>query len=227
MKTTIGGHLGLAAMTALWFLVSTSAGAMISSTFDLDREGWLASGDVASTVPTYLASGGNPGGTIEVNDQTIGGIWYYDAPDKFLGNKSAAYERMLSFDLWQTGSGPQFSASDVVLNGAGLMLTVDAGKNPLPLQTWVSYSVLLSETAGWVKVSSATSLAGPPATQAELLAVLESLDRLRIRGEFIDGTDRGRLDNVYLAIPEPAWLAGWTAGVFVFYRQRSRLHRAS
>ncbi len=175
----------------------------ITSTFDTDAEGWLASGDVTSTTPTYVATGGNPGGAIEVDDLTVGGIWYYDAPAAFLGAKAGAYGQTLSFDIWQTGSGPQFDASDVVLDGAGLTLTIDAGANPLPIGTWVGTSVLLREDAGWFKVADHRNLVGPPATQAEMLAVLGSLTRLRIRGEFITGPDVGKLDNVSMeVIPE-------------------------
>ena len=188
---------------ALIFAAESGSALTITSTFDVDAEGWLASGDVVSTTPTHISSGGNPGGAIQVDDQTVGGIWYYDAPAAFQGDLSGAYGQMLSFDLWQTGSGPQFDASDVVLNGAGLILAIDAGDNPMPLDTWVSYSLLLREDAGWVRVTDHRNLVGPPATQGEMLAVLADLTRLRIRGEFITGPDVGRLDNVSVfVVPE-------------------------
>jgi len=182
---------------------------VISSSFDTDDDGWLATGDSTSVTPTYLSSGGNPGGTIEVDDNVVGGVWYYQAPDKFLNDKSLAYNQTLSFDLWQKhyASTTLFESSDVVLKGAGLILTINAGATPAPWETWVGYSVLLKEGVGWQKVSTQTSLVGTDATQAEIQAVLASLDQLLIRGEFITGADTGRLDNVNMTlIPIPSAL---------------------
>jgi hypothetical protein len=192
-------------LLALVLAAGSTQAATIVSTFDTDDEGWRGTGDVTSTVPAYLSSGGNPGGTIEIDDQTAGGTWYYSAPAKFLGDRSLAYGQPLSFDLYQRGSGQQFAASDVALIGAGLILTIDAGGNPLPLETWVHYEVALSEAAGWVRTNNPLSLTGVAATQSDLVAVLGALDGLRIRGEFIGGTDFGRLDNVHMeAVPAPA-----------------------
>ncbi|MGE0486452.1 MAG: laminin B domain-containing protein [Gammaproteobacteria bacterium] len=195
------------ALLALAFTTLTTA-ATVTSTFETDAEGWLVAGDAVSGIPTWVASDGNPGGHIQANDSVAGGVWYFDAPAKFLGAQSGAYGGTLSFDLRQTGSGSQFDAADVILNGGGLELRIDAGSNPLPVGTWVSYSLTLVETAGWTK-------GGAAANQSDLLTVLGALDRLRIRGEFISGSDTGRLDNVVLnAVPVPAaaWLLGPVVG---------------
>ena len=195
--------------------------AIIRSNFDANRDGWRASGDSTSTIPTWVATGGNPDGHIRVNDQRLGGVWFYDAPAKFLGNKAGAYGLTLDFDLRQTGSGSQFDIADVALEGAGLILTIDAGPNPLPLGNWVTYSVLLSETAGWQSVTDHRTLSGTPATKSDLLAVLGSLERMRIRGEFISGSDIGRLDNVTLSVPEPgSFVTMFVAGMIVSLARR-------
>ena len=85
----------------------------------------------------------------------------------------------------------------------------------MPLGSWVSYSVDLTVVAGWQKVASRTSVSGTPASAVEIASVLGDLDSLLIRGEFISGSDQGRLDNVTLsAVPLPAafWpLAAGTA----------------
>lgn len=163
-----------------------------ASTFDYNTENWMASGDPTSPYPTYLPDGGNPGGAIEVYDDG-GSVWYYVAPDKFLGDKSEYIDGTLKFDLWYSGSGTQVSYSDVVLEGADLILTIDAGENPV-IETWKPYEVSLNENSGWVEVSS-----GTPATREQIIQVLENLERLRIRGEFLNGyPEAGRLDNVYL-----------------------------
>jgi len=185
----------------------------VSSTFDTDDDDWLAVGDSQSSTPTYLSTEGNPGGTIQVDDNVVGGVWYYQAPDKFLNDKSLAYNQTLTFDLWQKhyASTMLFESSDVVLKGAGLILTIDAGAYPTLWETWTGYSVPLKEGVGWMKVTAQTSLVGTVATQAEIQAVLASLDQLLIRGEFITGADTGRLDNVNMnlvPIPPALWLFG-------------------
>jgi hypothetical protein len=56
-----------------------------------------------------------------------------------------------------------------------------------------------AERNGW----RVGSLAAEAASKDQMLAVLSSLDRLRIRGEFITGADNGDLDNVVLnGVPE-------------------------
>lgn len=198
---------------------------LITSTFDTDTDGWTISGDATSL--THFAAGGNPGGFIRATDQQTGGVWYFDAPAKFLGDKSLAYGQNLSFDLRQTGSGTQFNATDVVLNGGGLQIAIDAGSNPIPVGDWVSYSVLLEESAGWLKVSNhVVFTGGVPVSQSEMLTVLGSLTRLRIRGEFIDGPDMGRLDNVAMNVtPEPSSLALFVIGVACFVGTTDRRWR--
>ncbi|MGE0385108.1 MAG: laminin B domain-containing protein [Gammaproteobacteria bacterium] len=204
-------------------LPAADAGAaMVVSTFDTDADGWTATGDVESQIPVWLAAGGNPGGTIEVDDSTTGGVWYFEAPSKFKGDQSLAHGRTLSFDLYQRGSGPQFERADVILQGAGLILELDAGPSPLPLETWQSYSVLLAAASGW------TVAGGAAASDAQMLAVLGDLQRLRIRGEFITGTDFGRIDNVRLdAVPVPPalpLLAGAMAALAAVARRRRSGH---
>lgn len=175
------------------------------STYNVDDEGWRLSGDASSAVPTHVASGGSPGGYIRGFDQGVGGVWYWDAPIQFLGNTSGAYGYSLSYDLRMRGTGATFADSDLILDGAGLSLHL-ANTLPAPQDiSWTSYSAVLSEVAGW----RVGSLTGPIVSQAQMQAVLTDLDRLRIRGEFIDGPDNGDIDNVILglvSVPEPSSL---------------------
>lgn len=211
MRLKHGFAVGLAILTmaATGLLPSPAAAdVLVSSDFSVDDEGWLLSGDATSAVPTYVSPGGNPGGFIRGVDITVGGVWFWEAPAKFLGNVSAAYGFSLTFDSRMRGSGPLFDDSDIILVGGGLSLHL-AAISPVPQDvSWTSYSALLSETAGW----RVNSLGGLAATQTQMQTVLSNLTRLRIRGEFITGPDNGDLDNVVLngvvpsAVPEPGSL---------------------
>ena len=75
------------------------------------------------------AAGGNPGGFIRGVDSVVGGVWFFSAPSKFLGDDSAAYGQHLSFDLRMRGSGPLFDDSDVILRST---LFADQGPMQLP-----------------------------------------------------------------------------------------------
>jgi len=165
--------------------------ALAESTFDGDDDGWLALGAGPNGI-TYESSGGNPGGFIMLGDDD--GNSYWIAPEKFLGDKSAAYGGILVFDFKTTWIGPSetFDASDVILIGRnGVVLTYNA--DYIPGNIWKTYTVSLSESANW------TSPTGEKAAQEEIYQVLLQLSELRIRGEFIRGEyDYGNLDNVIM-----------------------------
>jgi laminin B (domain IV) len=133
-----------AGVAILLFVAYPLRAAATISTFNTDTEGWSAVGDVAGPV-TWLSSGGNPAGHIELTDQVIGGVTYFVAPAKFHGNYSSAYGTSLTFDLRQsyTGSPNQFDDSDVILVGGGLTLVFDTPMNPAN-NGWTLYNVPLS-----------------------------------------------------------------------------------
>ena len=162
------------------------------STFDVDAEGWTVTGDAqgGSPIPNYFPSGGNPGGYISATDDETGGIWYWQAPAKFLGNIAEAYGQVLRFDLRQSALTQQRDAPDVVLKGPGGTFYYDTPNNPD--KVWTPYTVVLSETSGWTKSD------GSIPTQAEMKALLSNVDTLRIRGEYRSAADTGDIDNVVL-----------------------------
>ncbi|MFH0982339.1 MAG: laminin B domain-containing protein [Planctomycetota bacterium] len=162
-----------------------------SSTFDTDDEGWLVYGDAqgGGGPATYNSSGGNPGGCVSANDDAAGGVWYFQAPENFHGDFSNAYGKTLTFDLKQSGDYSQFDGDDVILTGGGITIRLNNLANPAT--TWTSYSVSLTESAGWLRD-------GNPATQADMTTVLSLLSDLLIRGEYIVGGDTGWLDSVVL-----------------------------
>ena len=167
------------------------------STFDTDAEGWTTDADArCRPTPCYAATGGNPGGYI-YSDDTLQGIkFYYNAPAKFLGNVSNAYHKNLTFDMQQSARDiVETDDIDVILEGAGLRLVFDTSRNPPRL--WFSYNVPLDESTGWHK----DTLTGRQPTAAEMKAVLGSLTRLAIRGDYIFGQATSSLDNVVLGAP--------------------------
>jgi hypothetical protein len=185
----------------VWLLMVVSlvcvVNAAVISTFDMDSEGWWASGDVHGMA--WSATIGNPPGSFHAVDDATGAVWYFIAPSKFLGNKSSAYGKTLSYDInISARDSSDWGSPDILLAGNGLTLAwYDAF--PVPGQ-WTSYTVSLTETGGWVNTTG-----GQPATQSEMQSVLSNIQSLWIRGEYLTGNDDAYLDNVVM-IPEPAAL---------------------
>lgn len=157
------------------------------SSFESGTEGWTIVGD------GNLSDAGDPSledGAIKATDAGKGGVWYWNAPATYLGNRSSAYGRSLSYRLKTSGvDAKEWKEGDVVLEGAGLQLQ---HKGPRPSSGWTVFEVPLREEA-FVHAQS-----GRPATRQELVRVLAHLEALRIRGEYRTGPDTGWLDDVRL-----------------------------
>ncbi len=167
--------------------------ALASSTFEGDSEGWTLSNNGNDTSPTLQREGGNPAGNLCGQDEGDGDIWYFVAPQKFLGNMSGALGKRLTFDLKQGSIYNQVRGRDVVLQGGGLGVTWNI-RFP-PGLDWKPYSVRFDDTSGW----TIDEPNGAAATEDDLRTVLSDLRSLRIRGEFFDGPgDTACIDNVYL-----------------------------
>jgi hypothetical protein len=94
-----------------------------NSTFDNDNEGWIGLGDTNDSPADWISKGGNPGGYAQVVDQSVGGVWYFQAPKKFLGNKCPAYGQKLSFDLKTDNTSGGYDQEDVYFrNSKGLVI---------------------------------------------------------------------------------------------------------
>ena len=191
----------LAASAAVFIAVTTRlVAATAISTFDTDNEGWTAIGDTATPV-VFVTTNGNPPGCAQVEDSVVGGVMYFSAPAKFLGDHSDAYGTDLKFDLMQkypdSPNQCDDSDGDIILQGGGLTLAYDTAANPAN-GSWTSYSVPLLETAGW----HLTNLSGAAPTQAQFQSVLANLTSLRIRAEYQTGPDTDSIDNVRLGPPD-------------------------
>jgi len=209
------------------------ADAIVMSAFDTDSEGWNAvslnaSNSASGTIHTvtWNATGGNPGGHISRTDP-LSNTTYFNAPAQFLGDMSAALGGTLTYDVRHTG-GSLFNAADVILVGGAspLYLVYDAAQ---PTTAWTPFTIPFS--AGQWRVGT---LSGAFATQQQLTDVLSALTALRIRSEYINGSDTGYLDNVSInapdpePTPEPAALAlmgtGLAACAFIA-RRKHRQHK--
>ncbi len=198
--------------TLTFFLVLAVANAQqISCTFDTDTEGWIVTGDATSANPNYVATGGNPGGYVSADDTAAGGVWVWSAPEKFLGDQSDSYGKTLSFDLKQSSLDSQFDDSDIIISGADITISLDLSNNPGI--DWTHYSVVLDETFPWKFgfITSATL-----ATTAQIQTVLSNINSLKIRGEYVSGSDTGGLDNVILETNRLA-VESYAASVFGIY----------
>lgn len=174
-------------------LQKNCSGQTVISTFEVSHDDWKVAGDAedGSGDPQHLLSGGNPGGYLSANDDVTGGVWYWAAPEKFLGNKSSSYQKTLSFDLKQSSTESQFEAADLILEGAGKKLVQALPTHPAT--DWTSYSINLKEGAWKLDAPE-----GQSASAEDLRSVLAELSLLWIRGEYIEGADTGGLDNVRL-----------------------------
>lgn len=181
-------------VTALALFASACGpAAYASSTFEGDAEGWKLSNNGDLTTPTLEQQGGNPAGDLCGKDEGNGDIWYFVAPQKFLGNASSAFGKRLTFDLRQGSIFNQVRGRDVVLNGGGLAVTWYS--RFAPGLDWTPYSVRLDADSSW-KIDEPN---GADATEADMRTVLGDLRSVRIRGEFVDGlNDTACIDNVYL-----------------------------
>lgn len=177
------------------FCSACGPAALAGSTFEGDAEGWTLSNNGDLTAPMLVREGGNPAGHLCGRDEGNGDIWYFVAPQKFLGNMSGAMGKRLTFDLKQGSIFNQVRGRDVVLNGGGLAVTWFI--RFAPGLDWTPYSVRFDGTSGWrIDEPSGT---GADATEDELRTVLSDLNSVRIRGEFFDGLDDNAcIDNVYL-----------------------------
>lgn len=105
------------------------------SAFDLDVEGWAIA---QSQLSLAFSSAGNPSGCVSVNASPGNEAWFWEAPQGFWGDRSAAYGGWLQFDLHDSAASNtnqlqasvwwrQFTPPKVV--GPGIFVTVQCRRN--------------------------------------------------------------------------------------------------
>jgi hypothetical protein len=212
-----------------------TARADVTSTFDTNGEGWsvvsfsdysLNTFAVEGTyAPTYVATGGNPGGYILGTDPDDGDFTF-SAPAKFLGNQSSTTG--LSYDMNYLDT-VNFQTIDVILAGTNGEHLIWSNPSFVPDTTWQTNTASFTPSASWHVAEG-----GALATAADFQAVLGSLTGIYIRAEYDQGgADDTGLDNVRLIpgvqAPEPSSLAlmaiALVPGARLIYR-RSKSRRA-
>jgi hypothetical protein len=179
-------------------VLSSVAAADVVSSFNSSDEGWRLVGESTSVIPTWIATGGDPGGFLRGFDSTASGAWYWDAPAQFLGDKSGAYFETLIFSMRSGGSGPASSNTQVVLSGNGLQLYSPGFQSPVG--SWSLQFVTFAPFESWF----VNSLSGPQASGEQILSVLSNLESLRIRGDYYPGLGSGDIDEIRMGIvPSP------------------------
>lgn len=172
---------GLLVLVAL-LSAATTAVAAAETHFDTDLEGWRVTGDNAAA---WNASG-NPGGCLYVNDLASGDMNHLVAPPAYLG----AWSGMSGADTlsceyyFQNTSGGALIPTDYVFRiaGPGGAAHALAGTVP-PQSTWSRVGVSLAQS-DWVLESGSWS------------GLLAEVNTLTIEGEYVNGDEIVRVDNV-------------------------------
>lgn len=184
------------AVLASGVVVSSAEARVVGkSTFNTDAEGWKVVGDTVAgkEIPDHVATGGDPGGYVTIQDDVLGGTMYWRAPKTIRKQAADALGGSLSFSLRQTSAiARPYDEDDVILEGGGVTLIYLTPVNAPLAPTWGKYTVPLTNV-GWT--NAATS---GPATRRDMKKALKSLDVLTIRAEYEAGEDTDDLDSVIL-----------------------------
>jgi hypothetical protein len=178
-----------------------SSNIIVASLFESGTEGWkVTKSGGLTTDPTLQTTGGHGGGYISLTNPDP--IWsYWQAPEKFLGDMSAAYGGILHVSLRDQGTGSAVNQPDIILEGNSTTLTYSFDGSP-DTTSWTEYDIPLHEDAGWVNAAT-----GNIAMRAEVEGVLGDLTTLKIRAEHLTGDDTFHLDSVFIASDDvPYWL---------------------
>lgn len=188
------------AFIPLVFLV-LSTHAQITSTFDVDADGWTLSDNNNNDPQTvnYFSSGGNPGGYVSATKTSSSQPYFWTSPSKFGGNIAYfCYGQNLSFDLQVDHVATiHGAAGDVhIKTPSGSILALNLATFPAQAPAWSTFTVRLDETAGW----RVGSIGGPVATKAQMIQYLSGLSSIRINIKYNSGvsTFTGAIDNVIL-----------------------------
>ncbi|XP_042902115.1 laminin subunit gamma-1 [Parasteatoda tepidariorum] len=159
----------------------------IESNFERDKEDWTAVDLRGRAIPLFYDADLQ---IIEVRGQG-GEFIYFIAPECYLGNQRASYNQFLSFTLRIGAESVRISAHDVILEGAGLRVSVPITEqdNPIPSHRIQTYRFRLHENPkfGWT----------PRVSALDYIKILSNLTAIKIKATF-SREGIGYLDDVVL-----------------------------
>jgi len=164
-----------------------------SSDFITGVDEWTIEGDAkggTGIIPNFSEINGvGNSGYIYAKDDVAGGVWYFVAPSKYHGDKSALFNGKVEFYLIQDSSlANQFDADDIIIEGtAGEKIVLK--HESYPTKSWTQYQVSLNTDSQWLDENNNI------ASNEKIKSVLSIVSKVMIRGEFETGEDTGGLDG--------------------------------
>ncbi|KAG2461822.1 DHX9 helicase, partial [Polypterus senegalus] len=145
----------------------------ITSTFDIDAEGWRAEQRDGSEVLVQWSTSREI--SLKSDDYTP---IYFIAPDKFLGNHELSYGQNITFSFRVERIDTRLSAEDVVLEGAGLHVAVPliAQGNSYPNENKQTYVFRLHDVTDYPW--------RPSLNHSDFQKLLHNLTAIKIRGTY-------------------------------------------
>mmetsp|Transcript_779 Transcript_779/g.1293 ORF Transcript_779/g.1293 Transcript_779/m.1293 type:complete len:362 (-) Transcript_779:95-1180(-) len=198
------------------------SGAIVGSNFLLNNEGWRVVGNrEAYTSAQYepysrglllnhYIIGTDDKINVDSSDSQDMSLWYFDAPESYLGNMGIAYGGSFEFTV-AAFSGDFSQLNDdahlVVLDcedcvgpvGSGITLAYPLS-TALAKQSFsgdaVTFTLSLHEKSGWVKDPQNSLKRWTTPSQCDLIQVLSRLSSVRILGDFTRWYESVAIDNV-------------------------------
>jgi Laminin B (Domain IV) len=165
------------------------------STFDLDADGWTVISNDMSGI--QLSDEGNPGGCVRYIDASPAPA-RFEAPPKFLGERSAYYGGLIRWDAYSETSELVPSEAVILIGGTTTNLWLYFTPPPFMGGQWTPRRVPLVASVGWLVGQPHSPDGDTPATETQMREVLSNLEHLRLPTDYIDGFDSARMDNVAL-----------------------------
>jgi len=183
--------------TLLLLLAPETAKSDVLSDFEQGHvDGWTVGPDGNLT---WIATGGNPGGYLRVDDWATGGHNWIYAPGKFLGDWRHLVGERLSVDAKAVFGDPDSPSNmHVEISGPGGNAVHEMGQ-PMTYQ-WTTYVAAL-DPEQWDVVSGTWE------------TILPNVSALRIEAEYHTGDDACAFDNIRLT-PEPSTPVLLSMGAF-------------
>ncbi len=194
------------ALVLILLLAALRLSAQITSTFDVDSDGWTFTAVATPITVNYQSTGGNPGGYASVTyaSNAAATVQNWIAPAKFRGSHLVRSLGMsFKFDLQQSVAGSGAGFDVIIRNGSNNIYLSGITPKPAVAPAWTSYSFKLDETGGWIYSAGATV-----ATRYQIQSILANVTSIEIRGTYatnaayVSGIDNVVLEQRILA-PAP------------------------